>query len=873
MKRTPKSPNLIDYNHIARISQEELLDKFETTNRGLTEEEALERFERDGENVVARQKEVHLVFRFLKALSNPFNLILLFVATITYFTDVLTVAHDEKDYITVMIIVVLVLISAGMSFYQEERSRSAASELLKSVTNTVSVYRDDILAELLINDLVVGDIVSLGVGDLIPADIRFLTVKDTFISQSTLTGESDNLERFTEIDDNNYAITDLPNLAFMGSNMVSGSATAIVVATGSNTYVGKMAIMLEETRVKSSFERGVEAISRLLLILMMIMLPAVFLINGIFKGDWAGSFLFSLTLAVGLTPSLLPVVMSTGLGRGAVVMSQHQTIVKNLSGIQTFGEMDLLCTDKTGTLTEDEIILERYLDVHGNDDKRVLRHGFLNSHFQTGLRNLIDVAIIRRAEKEGIQDEVDKFEIIDEIPFDFSRRRMSVVIQDQSEKRQLITKGAVEEMLEICSFVEYQGKVLKLTPELKAEAMEVYNEHNDDGLRMIAVAQKNEIPDAHIFSVVDESEMVLIGFIGFLDPPKESAAATIKSLHDHGVKVVVLTGDSMGVAKKVCRKVGISIENAKLGTDIADISDEELLKLIPNVALFAKLSPTEKQRVVSAYQTLGHTVGYLGDGINDALSLKQADVGISVDSAVDVAKETADIILLEKDLRVLEEGIIEGRKTFGNIIKYIKLAVSGNFGNMIAVLLASFFLKFLPMLPIHILVQNLLTDLAQLGIPFDNIDEDFLLEPQRWETKTITSFMLVFGPLSSIFDIITFLVAWFILGLTGKSAHEILYFQTMWFTFGILSQVLIIHFIRTNQIPFIESKPALPLVLSTLTVSLVTISITFTGFAPAFELARLNLTHAFYLSLILLGYMVLALIGKTWYIKKFKRWL
>lgn len=874
MKKTRKSKvNHIDYYRIASLSVDDLYTSFESDPMGLDDDEVQERLDEDGYNIIRHKTHHTIIYRFMESLINPFNVILLIISAVTFFTDVINAAPGQQDYTTVIIIITLVFVSTLMSFIQEERSNKAASNLLDMVTNTVSVYREKKLEELPITELVVGDMIKLGAGDLIPADIRYLSTKDMFISQATLTGESDSVEKLAELQDNAQSITDLSNISFMGSNVVSGSATAIVIATGEDTYIGSMSVQLDNTKTKSSFERGVSSISSLLLRLMLILVPLVFVINGISKQNWGQAFLFAVSLAVGLTPEMLPVVMSTGLGRGAIAMSKHQTIVKNLSGIQTFGEMDILCTDKTGTLTEDEIILERYMDVHGQDDKRVLRHGFMNSYFQTGLKNLIDIAIINRAKSEGIDSLSAEYKCIDEIPFDFSRRRMSVVVQNVNGKRQLITKGAVEEIMAISSFVEYNGEILPLTQALRDEAMDVYLKYNDQGLRMIAVAQKNEIPDEHHFSVSDESEMVLIGFIGFLDPPKESAAPTIKSLHDHGVEVVVLTGDSLGVAVKVCDRVGIPTVNAMVGHEIEALNDDELREAIQKGRLFAKLSPIQKQRIVKGFQSLGHTVGYMGDGINDALSLKQADVGISVDSAVDIAKETAGIILLKKDLRVLEEGIIEGRKTFGNIIKYIKLAVSGNFGNMISVIIASIFLPFLPMLPIHLLTQNLLCDFAQLGIPFDNVDDDYLKHPQKWNTKSITSFMLVFGPISSVFDIVTYVIAWFVLHMTGATPLLIREFQTFWFVFGILSQVLIIHFIRTNKIPFIQSKPSKGLVFSTLGIALVTLILVYSKIAFAIDLATLPLYTIGWLGLVIVGYACATLIGKYFYIKHFRHWL
>ena len=692
------------------------------------------------------------------------------------------------------------------------------------------------------------------------------------MAQAALTGESNPVEKFSQIhNDPGDALTDLENIGFMGSNMVSGTATGIVLATNNDTYIGSMAKSLSGDRAMNSFERGVNSVSRLLINLMLIMVPIVLMINGFTKGDWGSALLFAITIAVGLTPEMLPVIMTSTLAKGAVSMSKHKVIVKTLGAIQTFGEMDILCTDKTGTLTEDRIVLEKYMNVVGEDDTRILRHAYLNSYFQTGLKNLLDLAIINRAKDQDLEGILSKYTRVDEIPFDFTRRRMSVVLEDNSGKRQLITKGAVEEIMAISTFAEIDGQIVPLTDEYRKRAMETYQRHNTDGLRMIAVAQKNRVPGIEVFSVADECEMVLIGFIGFLDPPKESAKAAISALKEHGVRTVVLTGDSEGVAVKVCGKVGVDNSHYLTGKDVESMDDAALLEAVKTCDLFAKLSPSQKERVVKAFQTNGHTVGYMGDGINDAPPLHQADVGISVDSAVDIAKETADIILLKKDLMVLEEGVIEGRKTFGNIVKYIKMAASGNFGNMISVIVASIFLPFLPMLPVQILTQNLLCDFSQMGIPFDSVDKEYLMKPRKWETKSIKSFMAYMGPLSSVFDILCFAIMWKIIGANSMELAPL--FQCGWFVFGTVSQVLVIHMIRTGKVPFLQSRPAKSLLISTAIVAVAALFIGFSDLAVGLDMMKLPLSFAPWLALVLAGYCLSTQLLKAVYIKKFGEWL
>nr|WP_101698614.1 magnesium-translocating P-type ATPase [Clostridium minihomine] len=854
----------------AFLTAEELFVHLSAAPEGLTSDEAANRQDEFGKNVITIGNKNTVLHRLRESVVNPFNVILLLIAAITYFTDV--VASSQPDYLTVVIILSLVFLSSSVAFVQSQRSNAAAEKLSQMISNKADVWRDGKLTEISMDEVVPGDIVRLSAGDMLPADVRFLTTKDSFLAQAALTGESNPVEKFSDAKNNsNDGLTDLQNLGFMGSNVISGSATAIVLATGNNTYFGSMAKSLSGDRAKTSFERGVDSVSSLLVRMMLIMLPTVFLINGLVKNDWPGALLFAISIAVGLTPEMLPVIMTSTLAKGAVTMSKHKVIVRTLGAIQTFGEMDVLCTDKTGTLTEDKIVLEKYMNLHGEDDDRVLRHAYLNSYFQTGLKNLIDLAIINRAVQTSLEPVLDSYSRVDEIPFDFSRRRMSVVLADKNGKRQLITKGAVEEILAISSFVEMNGRVLPMDEETRRAALDVYEKHNADGLRMIAVAQKNEISDSETFGVADEKEMVLIGFVGFLDPPKESAKAAITALREHGVRTVVLTGDSEGVALKVCGKVGVNTSRLLTGRDIEKMDDTELLDAVNSCDLFAKLSPSQKERVVKALQTAGHTVGYMGDGINDAPALSQADVGISVDSAVDIAKETADIILLKKDLMVLEEGVIQGRRTFGNIVKYIKMAASGNFGNMISVIAASIFLPFLPMLPVQILTQNLLCDFSQMGMPFDNVDDEYVKKPRRWETKSIKTFMAFLGPLSSVFDLLCFAIMWWAIGANTMELSPL--FQCGWFVFGTVSQVLVIHMIRTAKLPFLQSKPSMPLFLSTLIVAVIALTISFTGFAVGIDMMPLPVSFIPWLVLILAGYFLSAQLVKKIYVKRYKEWL
>lgn len=834
----------------SNISVDETLTMLGTRIEGLTAEEVEARREEYGFNEFEKADKHTMLGRLFEAIINPFNIILLLIAAVSFVTDV--VISPEADYLTIIIILFMVTLSSVVTFIQSRNSDKAAANLQSLVANTCHVYRDNELVEINIDEVVPGDIVYLSSGDMLPADVRFIRAKDTFISQSALTGESQPVEKYVDVKTPNQDLSDIENIALLGSDLVSGSALAVILTTGSNTYFSSIADAASSDKAESSYDRGIYSVSKLLLRMMILLVPIVFVINAFFKNDWLNALLFSVSLAVGLTPEMLPVIMTTTLSRGAVNMSKRKVIVRKLGSIQTFGEMDILCTDKTGTLTEDKIVLEKYMNLNGQDDRRVLRHAYLNSYFQTGLKNLIDIAVINRANKYEMSDILNDYERIDEVPFDFARRRMSVVLEDKNGKRQLITKGAVEEVMDICSFAEINGEVLPLEEREIQIAMDTYREHNDAGLRMLAVAQKNEVPEAGTFSVEDESDMVLIGFIAFLDPPKESSEEAIRILKEYGVRPIVLTGDSEGVAMKVCQKVGIDVHYHYQGHEVEAMSDAELENAVEKANLFSKLSPMQKERVVQALQAKGHTVGYMGDGINDTPALRQADVGISVDSAVDIAKETADIILLEKDLMVLENGIIEGRKTFGNMMKYLKLAVSGNVGNMISVIVASIFLPFLPMLPVQILAQNLLNDFAQMGIALDNVDAEYVRKPKRWDTKEIQEFMWIMGPVSSIFDICIFIALWF--GMGFNTIEQAIYFQAGWFVFGTISQILIIYLLRTGRIPFFKSKPAKVLVGLTLSVSVAVLALAFTPLAISLDMGILSWNYMLYLIPVLLGY-------------------
>lgn len=848
-----------------------------TKPAGLSRNEVEQRQSLYGKNEVEHEKKKNPVTAFIQAFINPFIGVLTVLVVISFILDVLLAEPGQQDWTAIAIISVMVVFSAILRFWQEWKANISSEALLKMVTNTCYVKRagrqDE---ETGIAELVPGDIVMIAAGDMIPADIRIVQAKDLFVSQSSLTGESDPIEKRPESAGGKCSrgsVVELENICYMGSNVVSGSGVGVVISTGNNTYLGTIARSIAGHRAATAFDKGISKVSFLLIRFMLVMIPFVFLVNGITKGDWLEAFIFAVSVAVGLTPEMLPMIVTANLSKGAVAMSKKKTIVKDLNAIQNFGAMNILCTDKTGTLTCDQIVLEKYINADGSNDenKRILRHAYFNSFFQTGLKNLMDKAILSHVKDLSLEYLKDNYRKVDEIPFDFTRRRMSVVVEDTSGKRQIITKGAVEEMLEICSHAEFDGGVYPFSAALKDKARDISEKMNRQGMRVIAVAQKSFLHKEADFRIEDEKDMVLIGYLAFLDPPKPSAANAIRQLHEHGVEVKVLSGDNDAVVCTIARQVGIDTTNAVTGPEFDSMSEEEQKKAVAKTTVFSKLTPMQKTRIIAFLQEQNHTVGFLGDGINDAAALRQSDIGISVDSAVDIAKESADIILLEKDLMVLEDGVLEGRKTFGNITKYIKMTASSNFGNMFSVMAASAFLPFLPMLPIHLLIQNLLYDVSQTTIPFDRMDADYLKKPRKWDASDLSRFMIFIGPISSIFDIATYLVMWYVFGC--QSIEQQTLFQSGWFIEGLLSQTLIVHMIRTRKIPFIQSRASWQVSGLTFLIMAIGIAIPFSPFGEAIGLTPLPISYFPWLLGILLSYCILTQLIKNWYIRKFIKWL
>ena len=859
-------------NALSQLAPSAALHKLNSHHDGLLDTDATERLERVGPNEVEQEKPMTWREHLWLCYRNPFNLLLTVLATISWLTE---------DMEAALIIGTMVLLSTLLRFVQEKRSNNAAERLKAMVSNTATVQRRQhnedapdlpatiTRADIPMKQLVPGDIVLLSAGDMIPADLRLLSAKDLFVSQASLTGESLPVEKFAEQRGAaSHNPLELDNLCFMGTNVVSGSASALVIATGNHTYFGALAERVTAERPElTAFQAGVNKVSWLLIRFMFVMAPLVLLINGFTKGDWLQASLFALSIAVGLTPEMLPMIVTAALAKGAVLLSRKKVIVKRLDAIQNFGAMDILCTDKTGTLTQDKIVLERHTDVFGEVSHDVLRLAWLNSYYQTGLKNLLDVAVLESGASNPLcRDSVD-WRKIDEIPFDFARRRMSVVVEAADDNHLLICKGAVDEILAVCTHVRHGELVEPLTNDLLNQVHNVTTELNQEGLRVVAVATKTLRAGREQYSVADEAGLTLAGYIAFLDPPKESTAPALRALNQNGIEVKVLTGDNDLVALKVCKEVHLPVKGVLLGHQVDAMDEQQLAKAVEDVTVFAKLSPLQKERLVRALRDKGHVVGFMGDGINDAPALRAADIGISVDSAVDIAKEAADIILLEKSLLVLEQGVIEGRKTFINMLKYIKMTASSNFGNVFSVLIASAFIPFLPMLPLHLLVQNLLYDISQTTIPFDHVDEEMLSQPQKWNPDALSRFMIFFGPISSIFDIATYVLMWNVFGANSPAQQTL--FQSGWFIEGLLSQTLIVHMIRTRKIPFIQSRAAWPLLVMTVVIAAVGIFIPMGPLAPYFKLQALPLSYFPWLVVILLGYMALTQVMKNWYARRY----
>ncbi|HEU0277814.1 MAG TPA: magnesium-translocating P-type ATPase [Rhodanobacteraceae bacterium] len=845
-----------------------LLASLATTPAGLDEEQIEDRLDRDGINEASHEKPTHWLVQLAHTVKNPFIIVLVVLAVVQLFTS--------DDLTGPLIIAVMVGISVVLSFTQEFRSARAAEKLKAMVRNTATVTRrasdgHSERIEVPVIELVAGDIVHLSAGDMVPADLRLLAAKDLFISQAILTGESLPVEKAApeHAHRGDAEPLDLPTVCYMGTNVVSGSATAVAVATGPRTYLGSLARAMTGQRVETSFDRGIKGVSWLLIRFMAVMVPIVFLVQGFGKGNWIEAFLFAISVAVGLTPEMLPLIVTANLAKGALAMSKRKVVVKQLNAIQNFGAMDVLCTDKTGTLTLDKIVLERHLDVDGNESDDALEYGYLNSHFQTGLKNLMDKAVLAHRD---LEHSIAKWKVVDEIPFDFQRRRMSVVLTDGSGEDVLVCKGAVEEMLTICAFAREGDRDVALTDERREAIRAMTHDLNEDGLRVLIVAIKRQGAVKRAYGVADEANLTAIGCLAFLDPPKDTAHTAIAALHHHGVAVKVLTGDNEAVTRKICREVGLDVTHSVLGRDIEALDDAALDDLVARTTVFAKMSPLEKSRVVESLQRQGHTVGFLGDGINDAAALRRADVGISVDTATDIAKESADIILLEKNLMVLEEGVLEGRITFGNIIKYIKMTASSNFGNVFSMLIASIFLPFLPMLPLQILVLNLLYDISQLSIPFDRMDEEYIRKPRKWDAGDIGRFMFWVGPTSSVFDVTTFILLWFWFG-ANSPAHQAL-FQSGWFVESLLTQTLVVHMIRTRKIPFVQSAAAAPVLALTTAIIAIGIAIPYTVLGHKLGMVELPAQYYAWLAATVVAYSALTQFVKVLFIRRYQqRWL
>ncbi|MGV3278460.1 magnesium-translocating P-type ATPase [Rickettsiales bacterium LUAb2] len=865
-------------NNLFNIAKDQnhILKNTNSNKNGLTEEEVEQKQNEYGLNEINYEKQKNFLIHIFICFRNPFNILLSVLAIISFLTE---------DMVAGIIITTMVVVSTLLRFIQETKSKIATDKLKVMVSNTITVVRQYDLEdestekkdkasklitksiEIPITELVPGDVIMLSAGDMIPADLCIINAKDLFISQAVLTGESMPVEKFATIQNiNNKNLLELDNIAFSGTNVISGAAKAVVIATGNNTYFGALASkIIASNNIKTQFQIGISKVSWYLIKLMAFMVPVVFFINGFTKGNWMDAALFALSVAVGLTPEMLPMIVTSTLAKGAVFMAKKKVIVKKLEAIQNFGAMDVLCTDKTGTLTQDKIVLERYTDIDGEVYDKVLSYAYLNSYYQTGLRNLLDVAVLEHIELNKSLDIKMRYSKVDEIPFDFKRRRMSVVVTENKDHNLLICKGALEEVLAVSTKFRKFGKESELTKQDLQNILAVTENLNKEGLRVVAVATKELPLDNTVYSIKDENNLTLIGYVAFLDPPKESTAPALAALNKAGVKVKILTGDNDLVAKKVCKDVNLDIKGVLLGEDIDQMTDKQLKLVVDDINVFAKLTPDHKERVIAVLRQKGHTVGFMGDGINDAPALRMADIGISVDTAVDIAKESADLILLEKSLMVLEEGIKEGRKTFANMLKYIKITASSNFGNVFSVLIASAFIPFLPMLPIHILIQNLLYDISQIVIPFDKVDEESLAKPQKWNSEELGKFMIFFGPISSIFDIITYCVMWFVFGANTSEKQSL--FQTGWFVEGLLSQTLIVHAIRTRKIPFINSIASLPLLIMTSLVIIIGILIPFSPFAHYLSFQALPFSYFIWLVFILLAYMLTVQSTKSIYSK------
>lgn len=840
----------------SQMSREEILEEVGVMDSGLTHVEVVIRQKEFGRNQTVEEQKVSQLRLFIRAFNDPFIYILVLLMVISYLT---------ADMEATIIMAIMIFTSGLLGFIQSSRAERASYALKNMVKNKVNVLRDGKMTVVTQDEIVPGDVIEVSVGDIIPADARVISATDLLINQSALTGESIPTEKYAEDKRATPEIFERENLLFMGTDVLSGHGRAVILRTGSSTFFGSLSIAATEKRGDTSFDKGVKTISKLLFYFMLVMVPIVFLINGLMKGNWLEAFLYAVAIAVGLTPEMLPMIVSTNLAKGAINMSSKKVIMKELSAIQNIGAMDILCTDKTGTLTEDKLELVTYINCQGEKSTSVLEMAYLNSYFQTGWKNVLDHAVMTKL-NEKVANGWNK---IGEIPFNFDRRRLSVIVESNLETR-MITKGAVEEMLAVCTHKEIDGAISPLTMNEKDELQEMCSEMNRSGIRVICVAFKSQKTGVS-FTKEDEEKMIIAGFLGFRDPVKSSTKEAITSLFKNQINVKVLTGDNEIVTKRICQEVGIPANGFLLGTEVDELMDDELMDALQKYHIFAKLTPMQKSRIIEVLKQAGHTVGFLGDGVNDAPALRKADVGISVDTAADITKDASSVILLEKSLTVLNDAVMEGRNVFGNILKYIKMTASSNFGNVFSVLIASAFIPFLPMLSLHLLLQNLLYDSSQLTLPWDKMDRSFLKKPHAWEQKGMLRFILCIGPVSSIFDIATFLIMWFV--FSANTVAEQALFHSGWFVVGLLTQTLVVHMIRTEKIPFIQSRATAPVMISTLIVMSLGLIIPFTGFGHSIGFVSLPGSYFPWLVLVLVGYMATMQVVKTLYIRKFREWI
>lgn len=879
-KKNAKQPEKKDdellekYINESAKTKEEIIKEFKTSENGLSKKEASSRLDENGPNVVIKNDKKSRVYFLLNSFKDKFIIVLLILAVINYFIG-------DGDLLGSAIILIIAVISALIRYFQDYSVYKFNEELKAKLYTNTNVIRDSEEEEIRVENAVVGDIVKLNAGSMIPADMILIESKDLFLNQSVFTGESVPVEKFAnKMEIKEKEIFALPNICLMGSSVESGSGTGVIIRSGFTTYLGGMSKEVDNKKEATNFDKGMDKITKMLIKYMIIVSLAVFIIYGGIRykfepGKLLEALLFALSVAVGITPTMLPMIVNVNLTKGTKVLAKKKTLVKNMSSIQNLGAIDILCTDKTGTLTENNITLQKYIDVSGNEDLSILDYAYLNSYFGTGVKNLVDRAIISYGNENGVKDRITKYKKVDEIPFDYTRKRMSVVVENQeNNEHKMITKGALEEILKVCKNVSFNGQIQELTQEMSDKAQEKAKEFANQGMQVIALASKKEYRGANIFNVEDEKEMTFIGFVAFLDPPKKDVKNTLMKLKKIGVSTKILTGDNPYATSSVCSLVGIDNSNLLLGTDIDKMSDDELAKKIEEVSVFARMNPMQKERVVKSYKKNGHVVGYMGDGVNDSPSLHSADVGICVDSATDIAKEASDIILLKKDLNVIYNGVMEGRKVYGNIIKYMKMALSSDFGDVFSIVLSSIVLPFLPLLPIQMLLQDFLYDISQIAIPYDNVDPEFLAKPKKWNTDGISRFMNVMGVTSSVTDIIAFIVFWFVFGYTDATPDTIAHFQTAWFVECLISETLIIYYIRTAKKPFIESRANGWLEIGT------AVTIAGTVIAPillhgikTFDFVILPASFYVFVIALTIFYSILVEIIKKIYIKKYGEWL